>query len=824
MDWGIMNRTKRLLLLVLLAGVGAWAQSISAVKISTNPSGPNFAVDGQVYNSPQVFTWPTGSKHIVEFLVAIDPITRAPLPYQTSVGDNTRYYFGAWTDNSALLGPGSSPVQTVTASPALTSLTATVNVQYRVHINFDNGNGIGNTACLGAPGNPPKKGLFPGVVYFDNQCVGDIADFYVTAGVHALNAFPYPGFVFLGWVINGGPNTYMITYNVTTPIQITPLWEPAKRVEFLTNPPGLSVLVDRTPIPTSGNPQYPPTPGSYGANCTTASYLPPLASAGFTPLCAGDFDFVPGSKHAVGAPSPQADKLGYLWVFTGFANGLKQNDTYVVDTNTSAADTMVANFVPGVRVSVLTNPGGLKVQVDGDNSTIPPYTFVWGEGETHHLAAPAQQADSSGRQWVFSGWSNKGSATQDVTVPSGVNGFAVTATYARLGQVRVTSNPIGLTLTVDGSPCLTPCTVDRPSGTQIQVTAPQSLTLSQVSRYDFASWSDGTATASDTITFNQNVQNLSASFHASFVLLTQSNPPGNATFTLTPASPDGFYPDGTQVSVTVTPNEGFTFRRWEGDLFGTLNSGAVTMNSPHSIVAALDPIPLARKAKVQTAAGATPDGAIAPGSLISIFGDNLAPAFQLGPANPLAQAIGDITVTIGNSILPLVYVSPEQINAQVPSGLKDGDYALTIHWLGQPDVTGTLTVARDAPALFQNSNDQNLPLAFATHQDGSAVTFSSPARRDETVSIYGTGFGPYDRTLPDGFLPSSTDKYVTADPVAINLGGVAIQPEFAGASTVMPGIQIVRFKITSDIPSGATLDLIATVGGKDSAKVTLPVQ
>ena len=62
-----------------------------------------------------------------------------------------------------------------------------------------------------------------------------------------------------------------------------------------------------------------------------------------------------------------------------------------------------------------------------------------------------------------------------------------------------------------------------------------------------------------------------------------------------------------------------------------------------------------------------------------------------------------------------------------------------------------------------------------------------------------------------------------ADPVTVNIGGVQKQPDFAGATTVMAGAQIVRFKIAPDIPSAASLDLTVTVGGKTSAKVTLPV-
>jgi len=66
-------------------------------------------------------------------------------------------------------------------------------------------------------------------------------------------------------------------------------------------------------------------------------------------------------------------------------------------------------------------------------------------------------------------------------------------------------------------------------------------------------------------------------------------------------------------------------------------------------------------------------------SIISIFGESLAPVLEIGRVNPLAQSIAGVTVTVSDRILPLLYVSPTQINAQVPSDLGDGDYTLQVH-------------------------------------------------------------------------------------------------------------------------------------------------
>ena len=130
--------------------------------------------------------------------------------------------------------------------------------------------------------------------------------------------------MFYGFVVNGLTPAYLSTVNVTTPINIMPEFSVAKRVDFLTNPLGLQVLVDGGAINTPRRPA-----GVHGVTCAPDySRLPPNAPAGFTPLCFGQFDFLPGSVHHIGAPTPQHDNAGNYWVFSSFNNGLGQNATY----------------------------------------------------------------------------------------------------------------------------------------------------------------------------------------------------------------------------------------------------------------------------------------------------------------------------------------------------------------------------------------------------------------------------------------------------------------------------------------------------------------
>jgi uncharacterized protein (TIGR03437 family) len=836
-----MKRVKSLSLLMLLASGGAFAQTVG-VTVGLTEVGPVFYVDGQQFSNSQVFLWPVGSEHIVQFPFTVNALGQT-LPYQGGTGGTVQWSFGGWADNTGLLVPGGSPVQTITVFSGLTSLIGSVTEMMEFTMTFPPGTGSGatNTNCTGAPGNPTPTdgGAGPfgwGLVYVNGACYSDSETQFIPSGPVTLNAFPFPGYGFVGFEYGGnGPNPYLYNYNLVQPgSAIVAVFSPAKRVSFRSNPLGLQVIVDHTTITTPpALPSSIPDPNNFSTNCTpNYTAIPPNTTAGVTPLCIGDFDFLPGSTHTVAAPLSQQDSSGKWWVLNTFSDTagetLTQNSTYTTNAATNTPDLVTAQFIPGMQAAILTNPTGLKITIDGA-AILPSYDFIWGQGTTHTLSAPATQVDSSGRTWQFVNWSNGGMATQTITVPTNPttgSGYAVTANYTLLGQVQVTSSPAGLTFTVAGNSCTTPCTVNQSSGTQLSIAIPSSIPISANSRLDFDSWTGGVTSNATalSVTLTQAATVFTANYHYSYLLTATSNPAGDATFKLTPPTPDGFYPSGTSITVTPVPNTGYKFASWSGDLSGPVTPGVLSMSVPHTVVANLLTAPVISPAGIVNAAGTTPDGTVAPGSIISIYGGNLAGALQVGPADPLAQTIGNVTVTVNNILMPLMFVSPGQINAQVPNELAPGSYTLTAQWLGQSPVTGTFTVSRDAPGIFTESNSENIPLAAALHQDGSVITLTSPAVRNEIVSLYGTGFGPYTNQIGDGYAAPNTPLDPVADPVTVNAGFGAFPATWAGAAPGIPGVSIVQFQITSAVPTATNASIVISVGGKPSATVQLPVQ
>ena len=793
------------------------AQS-STITISTAPSGARFTVDGQLYSQAVTLVWPTGSKHYLVF------ITDPPLPnqaantsVQTTPDGGTIYGFNGWNDNTGLLQPVADPIQTITADPKITSLKATLTVNYRVYLNFFSGPGGNLPPTCGAPGAIPPGQFRPGVVYVNAQCFWASSYVFVPANSNiTLNAFPYPGFVFTGWIIaTGAPAAYLGNITVTGPIQIAPQFSPAKRVHFLTSPLGMQLMVDHTPVPTRDV-------ADVNGQCPFNESQPIVTQTGFPPLCFGDFDFVAGSTHTIGGVTPQLDKVGKWWVFNQFASGIQQNGIYIADSNLATADTVTANFVQGAQVAILTNPAGLKLTIDGRPNTIAP-DFIWGVGTTHTVAAPASQTDSKGRQYTFQAWSNGGDASQTVSVDSSAldTGLRLTASYGVLSRVVVQSSPSNLSVQVDGTACQTPCTLDRQNGTNLRVTAPTTISLGDSARLDFVSWSDGAA-SDHSFTINADTTTITANYRTAYRLSASSDPANGVNFQFDPTSSDMFYAQDTPVSVTASANPGFKFRRWDGDLSGTYPVGALTMSVPHAVVARTDKIPYIAPAGVRNSAGDTPSSAVAPGSIVTIFGQSLAPAFEVGRVNPLAQTIQGVTVTVNDRILGLLYVSPEQINAQIPSDLPDGDYTLQVHSTGQPDVSARFTVARDAPGLFFQTTNA-VQFAIALHGDGSTVTADSPAKAGETISLLGTGFGPYASKIIDGFFPPNPPPALV-DSVSVSLGDQNPVPTWTGAAPGFTGLAVTKFQVPDGMSGGTNVPVKVTVNGVDSNTVMLPVQ
>ena len=812
---GRSNYLNRLVILGAVMSAGAWAQTTIPVRVGLSIPGPLFLVDGQAYTSPQIFQWAVGSNHLVYFLQTSEPDgTLSIHQYQQTPG--VRYTFGGWSLTGQSTAAPSGPAMSVTVGSTLTDITGSVIQEVALYV-FLSGYTDPNLPCSSIPiSNDPREG----VVMVGSACFSSAVTTWVIPGSIDLTAATFPGFLFSNWVINGNLDTRQsFTYKVVMPTYITAVFAKSKRVRFRSNPLGLSLLVDGRLVKPGPLPNGPYSGDPY---CPIDYALLPVSfPVGYTPLCVGDFDYPVGTQHIVGAPDIQTDAQGTSWLFAGFSNGLGQGGVYKVDNDVNNVDLVYANFTRGVLSMVVTSPPGLRVNVDGQDDSAGTKR-IWTEGQAHHLTAPPTQTDSTGRAWKFVGWSNSGSADQTYTVSSGLTAVTLTATYELAGKLQVTSVPSGLPFRVDGTVCTTPCVLnDKPLGSQVQVIATASISPDTFRRYDFKSWSTGSTSNSLLVAISDQTQVFAASYQGYYKLTTGSQPANQATFTLNPPATGDFYADGSQVSVTVAPQNGFKFQQWSGDVSGSSITTSVVMNGPRLAIAVMDGLPFV--SNVKNAAGDTPSGTVAPLSDISILGGNLSATTKVASAAPPVFLIDDVWVEVENNPLPLLFVSPQQINAQLSSSLLEGNYTLTIHRRGQPDITSDFRVRHVSPGIFQWYPAQGVPTVAAFREDGSMLTAANPASLNETISIYGTGFGLYDRVLINGYPASAEGVWNVVEPITITVGEKTYTPVSARAAEGLIGVVVIRVKLTGSLPSGL-IDLKVTSGNVESNLTKLPIK
>jgi len=762
---------------------GLPGQTTSSVRIYTNPVGLTFSVDGQGYTQPVTLLWPQGSKHV---------ISAASVQYLGGGISQAQYGLGSPLSN---LGPILN-LSNVTADPNLTFIELPFTINYGVTLSYfacpaDLASTTKN--CTQPPNcQPGKLCEAPGFVLLNGQYFYANGQIYVGAGSQVVaEAHPNPGWTFAGWLpVPGSGNSsqaFQNTWTVNNPIILYPQFVQARSVAVTVQsvPAGLQMLVDRTPY--------------------------------FAPV---QLEWALGSTHQLGVISPQYDLHGALWVFDSWSDNGAFSHTYTVPQTGSGAITVTANYTTGTLTTFQTTPAGLSLTVDG-RQNYPNYTFAWAPGSTHTVSAPATQVDANGNTWAFQSWSNNGSATQQIVVSGVATNNHYTAVYAPGGMVNISSNPVGVAMQVDGNACATPCSVGKAVGATMRIAAPMSSPANQGTRLDFHGWSDG-GSATRSVTVAAQPTNLAATYKMRYQLQGVSDPPNGAIWQTTPSSPDSFFDPNTRVEVSVTPKPGFQFLDWAGDVSGSSPAALVVMNAPHTVRAQLNPVPYIAPGGIMNSAMETASK-VAPGSVVSAYGINLASNHFTSTAAHLATTLDNVTVKAGGQAVPLFFVSPQQINFQLPSNLSLGEHYLTVHVDGKPDATAPFTVVRNAPGLY-GTTVKSQTFAVAAHQDGSAISAASPARRGETVSLFGTGFGPYSSEPADGVTVPAGAKYTLIDAARILVGGEEIQPVWAGAAAGKVGVGVVQFKIDDAIPHATNITLKLQVNEAVSNSVLLPVE
>ena len=220
-------------------------------------------------------------------------------------------------------------------------------------------------------------------------------------------------------------------------------------------------------------------------------------------------------------------------------------------------------------------------------------------------------------------------------------------------------------------------------------------------------------------------------------------------------------------------------------------------------------------------------GALAPSTWMEIYGTNLANVnSQLWSGadfngNSAPTALGGTTVTIGGKSAFIDYVSPTQVNAQVPSGVANGTQPVVVTTPGGTSTAYSITVNTTepgllAPSVFNLGNGQYVAALFP---DG--VTFVLPpdsisgvpaarARPGDTIVFYGVGFGTVTPDIAAGQIVTLSNQL--SGTFQISFGGVQGTVSFAGLTGGYLGLYQFNVKVPN-VPASDAVPVTFRLNG-----------
>ncbi len=213
-------------------------------------------------------------------------------------------------------------------------------------------------------------------------------------------------------------------------------------------------------------------------------------------------------------------------------------------------------------------------------------------------------------------------------------------------------------------------------------------------------------------------------------------------------------------------------------------------------------------------------GGVAPGSVATLFGTNLASSTGYATSLPLPTSLAGTSVTIAGFSAPLFYVSPTQINFQVPWELTGSNNSLIVNNVGTQSAPYSLSTPLFAPGVYTASATGTGP-GQIMHSDFSLVTTSNPAVAGETVMVLCTGLGAVTPAGADGAAAPTSPAALLNSTVTVAIGGPSSNVGFAGLAPGSVGYDRVDL-IVPNLPSGVyTLQL--AIGGVNANPVQISV-
>jgi uncharacterized protein (TIGR03437 family) len=214
---------------------------------------------------------------------------------------------------------------------------------------------------------------------------------------------------------------------------------------------------------------------------------------------------------------------------------------------------------------------------------------------------------------------------------------------------------------------------------------------------------------------------------------------------------------------------------------------------------------------------------VASGGLVTVFGSQLSPLSLASSDVPLPTVLADSCLTVNGAVIPMQFVSPTQINAQLPFQVS-GNSEVILRTPGGTSDTLRISVLPAAPSVFRSGSAgplTGLPTILRA-SNNELVTLSNPVHPGDRLTIYLTGMGKTSPEVATGEAAPSEPLSSVVLPATITIGGVPVAVEFAGLTPGSVGVYEINATVPlKGIPADFDIPLTISQGGQST---TIPVR
>jgi len=211
-----------------------------------------------------------------------------------------------------------------------------------------------------------------------------------------------------------------------------------------------------------------------------------------------------------------------------------------------------------------------------------------------------------------------------------------------------------------------------------------------------------------------------------------------------------------------------------------------------------------------------PGGAIAQGSIFSIFGARLGPATPVQVSSfPLNTTLSNVSITVTQGSTTVnaipIYVSASQINSIMPSNAPLGTASLRVITGNSQSNPMPVVIAANAFGIFTATGTGLGPgilQDFISQTNQPINSATGAAQPGQVITLWGTGLGP---VAADNVAPTIANLPTKAE---ISVGGVPVSSIlYSGRTPCCSGVDQIVFQVPANAPQGCWVPVSVRTSG-----------